>query len=573
MEWSGSGEELKTNSSLDLKGWEPVTTDSRSFELSQSKTLWEGRGLYAKADLTLLSGTGTAEWRYRAPGTSTIYKTEYAPSTFNLLGCLNEGMRKSDGSWQDTVNSWPGHTPRSSYHPTACGVGVLVGHLASAQVILGNPGAQVFCSNAATPCVRTGSPIGNQAVFGIQRMGLAQPWFAAYLPGARVFQTDYDRPTLGAGTNSHPNWVRHAIVTVTATATDTGLGVKKINLSYAKADGSTASQGQSLPCSGDRNDRCAASWNTAKPSYKPSFTYDTDDLPEGVVPFGVKATDNVDNQSLPADGPNTALVPPAKIDRSAPVDIAGTGEIADLDSHWFRGEDTKTITATARDIYSGVKTLQIEKTDGTVLASETFNCANDQCPNDASKTLSLDTTQIPEGETVVRLRATDLVGNTAIGAPWTLRIDRTPPTIEGAKFDAGFEEEDGGHAVFSWGMYTDELSGVATSEYRRDGENTWTSTIEEGDIVDYPAGTVTFVAYLRVTDYAGNVRNITLSGNGAGTPSEGFADDAAAVKYLREQGLSGAEAMNWIEMETRANDVLLDLRQRVNCRHRPVVRC
>ncbi len=149
-------------------------------------------------------------------------------------------------------------------------------------------------------------------------------------------------------------------------------------------------------------------------------------MPEGVQPFGVAVRDIVDNR-IPASGYETSLVPPSKIDRSAPTDISGTGQIPDLDNTWFRANDTKTITATARDTYSGVKSIQIETTDGSVLDAATALCPDDQCPRYVSETLTVDTTALPEGITTVRLRATDLVGTTATGASWTLKIDRSNP--------------------------------------------------------------------------------------------------------------------------------------------------
>ena len=114
------------------------------------------------------------EWRWKAPGTSTIFRSEFAPATFNLLGCLNEGMRTADGEWQPTINGRPDQPRRESTRPTACGTGVLAPPIANAQVIIGNPGRQVFCSNTTNVCDLSGSPLGNSAVFGIQRVGLAQ---------------------------------------------------------------------------------------------------------------------------------------------------------------------------------------------------------------------------------------------------------------------------------------------------------------------------------------------------------------------------------------------------------------
>jgi hypothetical protein len=313
----------KTNENLDFKGWESFLSDPQSFSTSQEPSTWEGRGLYARSDLSILAGEGTAEWRWKAPGTSTIYRSEYAPSTFNLLGCINEGMRQSDGSWQETVNSHPGDTPRSSYHPTACGVGVLAPPIASAQVIVGAPGQQMFCSNTTTACSRLGSPLGNSAVFGIQRIGLAQTPFGAYLPGARLYLTDYDRPYFTGATNSLSGWVHTGTGYVVPTATDTGLGVKSVRMTTRNLNGGTDPQSQTHPCTGDRNGRCPATWNPDQSGYAPTLTYNVDTLPEGENHFGIKAADIVGNQSLPADGDDLSTVPVLKVDRTPPPPAPG----------------------------------------------------------------------------------------------------------------------------------------------------------------------------------------------------------------------------------------------------------
>ena len=67
-------------------------------------------------------------------------------------------------------------------------------------------------------------------MFGVQRTRAVQPQFDAYLPGARLYLTDYDKPTITAGTNSLTGWVNTGTGTVTATATDTGLGVKSVTI-------------------------------------------------------------------------------------------------------------------------------------------------------------------------------------------------------------------------------------------------------------------------------------------------------------------------------------------------------
>lgn len=456
----------KTNPVLDFNGWESFVSDG-SMSTSRAPSGWEGRGLYGRAALSLFAGDGVAEWRWKTPGTSTIFKAEYAPAAFNLLGCLNEGMRKADGSWQATGNGAPGAPQRPSSHPTACGVGVQLPPLLRAQVILGPPGRQVFCSNTSQPCSRLASPIGNSAVFGIQRLALAQLPFSAYLPGGRLYLTDYDRPTLTRATNSLPNWVKAGNGQITVTATDTGLGVKAIRWTSPGRNGSPVQQTQAHLCSGDRNDRCPATWNAARPSYTTTFSYNVDDLPEGVNHFGVKATDIVENESVPAGADNRDIVPPTKVDRSAPTGVTATGGLADLRDQYTNGQGTKTVTVSAHDpaaadgqALSGVKQLAIEDIGHGTVASANVQCATDQCPADATATLIVDLSRLAEGKHQLRAVATDLAGNTRAGDSWTVFVDRTGPIMTGT-VDTVLDEGDG-IADLTWDPAADPA--LATGE-------------------------------------------------------------------------------------------------------------
>ncbi|MBO9534621.1 MAG: hypothetical protein J7513_16730 [Solirubrobacteraceae bacterium] len=478
-DWHGSGGlAWQQGTATDFIGWESTSSDG-TFNFAKAD-LSGRRSLFAEAQFLPQQLPGTGEWRFPAPGTSTITKAEYGAAVFTKEGCLNEGMRLANGTWQPTRNARLGDAAAASVHPTACGANSTVTGApvttkdgATAVTITGAPGRQTFCSTAG--CGLAGSPTGNQAVFGAERIKQGRPGFGVVLPGARLTLTDYDAPRLTAGTNSHPRWVRSALGTVTVTATDTGLGVKSTTVTHAALAGN-ATATQTHPCSGDRTDRCPATWNTARREWTTTWPYDTDQMPEGVQPYGVATQDVVENRT-PASGDDRTPVPPSKIDRSDPTDITGTGQIPALDGKWFLGNDTRTITASAHDTYSGVERLQIETTDGEVLDSATFDCSDDQCPRDITETLAVDTTKLPEGDTVVRLRATDLVGNTAVGRTWTLRIDRSDPTdIAGT---GSLPDSDG-----VWTLGNDTRSVHATAHDQYSGVKRLELETAAGDLIE-----------------------------------------------------------------------------------------
>lgn len=434
--WNPSTGDWHADPSLDFIGWEQFDEDPELLSLHRDGS--QGSGLYGHSDLSLLtSNEAVAEWRYTPPGTSTVFKSEYEEATFALAGCLNEGMRLKDGEWEKTVNEGPPFQERhKSYHPTACGAGV-VNFPVEGQVIIGNPGPQVFCAEEGEPepCGLYDSPLENSAAFGIERLGLIQTPFSAYLRGIRVYETSYVKPHFTGATNTIEGWVHTGTGTITPSATESGMGMKTIKLTSLNRNGGTDEKAQSSPCTGTRLARCPATWNKSEPAYSPSFPYSVDELPEGIDHFGVKAVDIVENESLPEGGPDEAVVPPTKVDRTPPANVAATGELAGLANGYINGQGAKTVGVSATDNLSGIRSLSLEDEGRGILATYTPpSCVftplrEDQCPLQAGETLSVDTGQMPEGANHLRVVAEDLAGNVADGETWTVYLDRTAPSF------------------------------------------------------------------------------------------------------------------------------------------------
>jgi hypothetical protein len=448
----------------------------------------------------LLAEGPTAEWRYTPPGTSTVYKAEYAPAKFILVGCLNEGFRTKSGAWERTLNGPLGKKLDRSYHPTACGSGVVpppvsthpgapgeppfcvacgsaTGHFPVA-VQHGAPGEQVFCAETPDPCGLDGSPIENSAVFGIEQVKPVSTPFAAYLPGVRLYETDYVDPYFTGATNSLQGWVREGEGTITASATDTGLGVKTIRLTQQDLAGGRAERAQSSPCTGDRNHRCPATWNAAEPVYAPTFRYNVTELPEGVDHFGVKAISIVEHESNPQGAMDETKVPATKIDRQPPSGLVASGELSQ-NGLYINGRGDKPITLGATDNLSGVRKLSLEDEGHGVLASATpSQCVfvplrEDQCPLSVSRGLSIETSGMPEGTNHLRIVAEDLAGNVTYGTPWSVYVDRTAPAFHEPFEASAVETRKTGNSVLSWSSAVDPPladgspgSGLAFYSYR-----------------------------------------------------------------------------------------------------------
>lgn len=372
-------------------------------------------------------------------------------------------MRSANGAWQDTVNGYPGGLARRSAHPSACTPGAIVPFTPIGQIYVGlSFGRQVYCSNISSVCARTGSPAGNSAVFGVQRTRLLQPRFDAYLPGARLYLTDYDKPTFQTGSITLTGWVKTGTGTVTANATDTGLGVKKITITAPALSGTTAqTKSTESTCSGDRNDRCPATWNTAKPKLAATLNYNVDQLPEGVNTFTATATDIVDNTSTA----NTTAIPPVRVDRSAPTNLTATGPLVDDEDRYFNGIEPVAVTVAASDPaasngqqLSGIKTIRIEEVGGSVLATRSYECTEPQgrCPNTANETLQADLSALSEGAHQIRAVATDQAGNAAVTDTFEVLVDRTAPTTP-TSFDTDFDTDES-IASASWDSSDPDLS-------------------------------------------------------------------------------------------------------------------
>jgi hypothetical protein len=129
-------------------------------------------------------------------------------------------------------------------------------------------------------------------------------------------------------------------------------------------------------------------------------------------------------------------------DPTPPV-VSASGELKSLENQYIDGKGTKTLGISATDNHSGVHLLSLEDEGRGILASKTptacvFKVLKDEeCPLGTSETLTVDTSQMPEGANHLKVKAEDFAGNVSTSAAWIVYVDRTAPTFgEPAEFNA-----------------------------------------------------------------------------------------------------------------------------------------
>lgn len=254
-------------------------------------TCWgSGRGLFVSAESGFHGGGQFGQWTYTPPGGASSFITGAALNPFwrnNYANCPKSRFPQPhdyDGLWHPTFGWLPIETNMAndvgSAFPSGAGRVLVVG--------LGNAG-----SAAENKCRRD-----------------------VMLAGAAVWITDSDVPTWNGPPTAPDQWTDAAVIPVSGSATDAGLGMKYFNL-YK-----TAASGQALDfignaergCSGLHASPCGPSWSSQIVNYNPAA------LPNGVNFLTVFAYDPLglehNSQGLPVH---------VSVDHSAPeVELKGS---------------------------------------------------------------------------------------------------------------------------------------------------------------------------------------------------------------------------------------------------------
>ncbi|WP_270006592.1 polymorphic toxin-type HINT domain-containing protein [Solirubrobacter deserti] len=334
----------------------------------------QGSNGYLQYYLNNQSGTAPGDWgefRYEPPGSAYVvaaggelyrYGAGYSESVL--------GLRDSGGSW---VPGSPVAAPDGAV--TVC-------------VIYSCEEPESYDS----PTNDLSYFSGTQAVF---RMDVFAPtsWedHIVFAPWLQV--DDPDVPTLSAVTGASGGWVGTASRTVSATASDGGLGAIAFELVrngtvLATTDRTDCTPGS--PATGGWYPSCSSNWAA-------SLSYSASLLPDGASTLGVRARD--------AAGHVSALQTwNVQVDRNAPT-VSFSGSFANPVGS---GSDIG-ITGTDSSGGSGIAKVHVS-VDGVAKPSIDFSCSGG-CWNSRTGYHSLDPASYSEGLHTITVRAEDAAGN------------------------------------------------------------------------------------------------------------------------------------------------------------------
>jgi hypothetical protein len=138
----------------------------------------------------------------------------------------------------------------------------------------------------------------------------------------------------------------------------------------------------------------------------------------------------------------------------------------------------------------------------------------DLCPASFSSPVTINPAPLSAGAHTVRQTATDLAGNVATSATWTLSVDRTPPVSVGTGFNAYYDSGMAG-TVISWPVANDPAladgtpgsSGIVYSyQVARAGGafSAWAESTRPVIVVPGPNNADTFTVKVVARDQVGN---------------------------------------------------------------------
>jgi hypothetical protein len=405
-----------------------------------------------------------AEWTYTAPGTtrlSTVNLTFAYRNKFLAHHCLVVGLRTLDGTTiQEDRWCKPALPPDSQRDVQV--------RLADPK---NDPTAKVLYFRVEFPaCADPSSPSCSKYVPQLDPLTTGA---YARLKLADMILVDDDNPLIQP---SGPLWdIKDHFIDgtqaygVTLGSTEPGSGIVSSAFShtstYPPATDSLGSQ--NAPCdplhtTAPLDNRICPdvfSWQTSVP---------TPPYPEGPNAFTEIATDNAGNVG--------SLSWTMFIDRTSPENVVAAGDFANLG--YIDGTQSYGLTISGHDPgrdhqrASGIARVWLGNASGGEVGSANASCDGYVCPEDFTGSLSVDTSQFPEGLNRFAPMAADLVGHSATGQALEVYVDRTPPSPAG-NFVVSNYDNAAQTATVSWDQGDDPNlsdgssgSGVAQSSVR-----------------------------------------------------------------------------------------------------------
>lgn len=123
------------------------------------------------------------------------------------------------------------------------------------------------------------------------------------------------------------------------------------------------------------------------------------------------------------------------LDRTPPSNVSVSGELAELANQYISGRGNRTVTASAMDDRSGIRSLTLENEGTGIIGSYTpSSCVFDspdeaRCPLTAAGQIVVNAARMPEGANHLDILAEDLAGNISQGPAWIVYVDRAGPSF------------------------------------------------------------------------------------------------------------------------------------------------
>jgi hypothetical protein len=318
---------------------------------------------------------------------------------------------------------------------------------------------------------------------------------------------------------------------VDVSASDPGADTKRasgISRAWIERDGATELATAS-------NGRCTGV--ICPDSFSPTLTIDSSSFPAGRNTLVAKTSDLVGHVSA-----SDAWI--VDVDRAPPTPSV-SGALADLANAYTGGARAYDVTLSATDpgaaehSASGIQSIELLRagTDAP-LVSRPQACSELVCPADASWSGPVDLSALPEGTTTLSVRATDLVGHSAVTGRWSVLLDRTAPPVA-TNVQIYDRDESARTAAIGWDPSVDPAladgspaSGTIGYSYRtRVSSSSWSawqttsdwtaslSNVSTGDAIDVE---------VRALDGAANVSDVASATLIAESMSPPPVDDAGS---------------------------------------------
>lgn len=267
------------------------------------------------------------------------------------------------------------------------------------------------------------------------------------------------------------------------------------------------------------------------------------------IDLEVKAIDAQDNVGSNEDG-SVVIPAPSSGDFFGPL-VAASGVLAGMDAGYVGSSELDLgVEADDEEDGEGVARVAVLSEAGQEIGAEQMGCGSG-CPETADATVSVDTGELPEGETTLLVRADDGVNNRVIDNGVDLIVDHTEPAAASqllvSEFDVGT-----GVATVNWtdGVDPEVSPGMAGAgatsavvRYYRDGVWSAWQESEDGSIsVGSLSPDEEFTVEVRSRDAVGNLASTTSTELEARASDGAHLADSATALANRDQVIGQASA-------------------------------